>query len=57
MSNDTWGIFESIEDALYWIRQSEGKKDGYALIADATDTRYKYIALRGFFIQNCQNQL
>ena len=41
MSNDTWGIFESMEDALYWIRQSEGKKDGYALIADATDTRYE----------------
>ena len=43
MSNDTWGIFESMEDALYWIRQSEGKKDGYALIADATDTRYEYL--------------
>ena len=39
MSNETWGIFESMDHAIEMIRESEGKKDGYALIADATDLR------------------
>ena len=39
MSNETWGIFESMDHAIEMIRESEGKKDGYALIADATDGR------------------
>ena len=39
MTNETWGIFDSMDHALESIRNSRGKKDGYALIADATDVR------------------
>ena len=39
MSNETWGIFDSMDHALEMIRESGGIRDGYALIADATDAR------------------
>ena len=40
MSNDTWGIYDSMDHALELVRSSPGKRDGYAVIADATDVRY-----------------
>ena len=38
-SKEIWGTFDSMDHALEMIRESEGKRDGYALIADATDAR------------------
>ena len=40
MSNDTWGSYDSMDHALELVRSSPGKRDGYAVIADATDVRY-----------------
>ena len=39
MSNETWGFFDSMDHALEMIRESDSKREGYALIADATDAR------------------
>ena len=39
MNNETWGIYMDMDHAIEMIRKSEGKRDGYALIADATDVR------------------
>ena len=39
MSNEKWGMFDSMDHALEMIRESGGIRDGYALIADATDAR------------------
>ena len=40
MSNETWGIYDSMDHALELVRSSPEKRDGYAVIADGTDVRY-----------------
>ena len=38
-TENTWGMYENMAHALEMIRKSKGNRDGYALIADATDVR------------------